>query len=72
MSPDRPALVPAYVRWIVLVVGAILMAAAVATVVGRRDIIGTNLGGIRRGRSDRSILLGAHYDHFKEIGRAHV
>jgi len=59
VSPDRPALVPAYVRWIVLVVGAILMAAAVATVVGRRDIIGTNLAAIRHPAArDVALLLG--------------
>ena len=59
MSPDRPASVPPYVRWIVLVVGAILMAAAVATVVSRRDIIATNLAAIRHpGAWDVVLLVG--------------
>jgi len=31
------------------------------------EIIGQNLGGIKRGKSGRSILLGAHYDHFQGI-----
>ena len=31
------------------------------------EVIGTNLGGIARGESRRSILLGAHYDHFEGI-----
>ena len=29
------------------------------------EVIGQNLGGVKRGRSGRSILLGAHYDHFR-------
>lgn len=29
--------------------------------------LGDNIGGIVRGRSDRWILLGAHYDHFKGV-----
>lgn len=29
--------------------------------------IGTNLGGVWRGGSERTILLGAHYDHFQGI-----
>ncbi len=31
------------------------------------ETIGVNLGGIKQGRSGRSILLAAHYDHFKGI-----
>ena len=59
MSPDRPAPVPAYVRWIGLVVGAILLAAAVATVVARRDTIGANLAAIRHPAPlDVALLVG--------------
>ncbi len=59
MSPDRPAPVPAYVRWVGLVVGAILLAAAVATVVGRRDALGTNLAAIRHPAPlDVALLVG--------------
>ncbi len=59
MNPDRSASVPASVRWIGLVVGAVLMAAAVATVVSRRDIIAMNLAAIRQpGAWDVILLLG--------------
>ncbi len=59
MSPDRPAPVPAYVRWVGLAVGAILLAAAVATVWGRRDIIATNLAAIRHPAArDVALLVG--------------
>jgi hypothetical protein len=47
------------VRWIGLVVGAVLMAAAVATVVSRRDIIAMNLAAIRQpGAWEVFLLLG--------------
>ncbi len=59
MSPDRRAPVPAYVRWVGLAVGAILLAAAVATVWGRRDIIATNLAAIRHPAArDVALLVG--------------
>ena len=32
-------------------------------IIDGQNHIGTNLGGIRRGKSSRCILLGAHYDH---------
>jgi len=32
-------------------------------IIDGQNRIGTNLGGIRRGKSSRCILLGAHYDH---------
>lgn len=36
-------------------------------IVHEDEVIGSNLGGIWRDTSDRTILLGAHYDHFQGI-----
>ncbi len=59
MTADIPSPRPAYVRWIGLAVGVILLAAAVATVVAHREIFGAALSEIRHPAAwDVALLLG--------------
>ena len=59
MTADIPSSRPAYVRWLGLGLGAILLAAAVATVVARREIFGTAVAAIRHPAAwDVALLLG--------------
>ena len=58
MTADIPSPRPVYLRWIGVAVGVILLAAAVATVVARREIFGAALAAIRHPAAwDVALLL---------------
>lgn len=59
MNTEVSSPCPAYVRWIVVIGGVILVSAAAATVVARREIFGTALSAIRHPDAwDVAVLLG--------------
>ncbi|MCH7798328.1 MAG: hypothetical protein IID28_07755 [Planctomycetes bacterium] len=59
MTPGSPSPRPAYVRWLGLGLGVILLAAAVAMVVTRREIFGSAVAAIRHpAAGDVALLLG--------------